>query len=72
MELAQDIGAAIREQRRRRGMTQADLALLAGVGRRFVSELENAKPTVRLEEVQRVLAVFGLTLALRGRDRSER
>jgi predicted transcriptional regulator len=30
------------------GLTQADLALAAGVGLRFVVELEAGKPTVRL------------------------
>ena len=38
--------------------------MLAGVGRRFLSELENGKPTVRLREVSAVLAVLGKRLAV--------
>lgn len=54
----------VRDRRRAHGMNQADLALLAGVGRRFVSELEAGKPTLQLAKVDRVLAVFGKRLGL--------
>lgn len=43
-------------------MSQTDLALLAGVGRRFVSELESGKSSLRLDKVEAVLAVFGQRL----------
>ena len=66
------IGAEVRDLRRSRGMTQADLAELAGVGRRFVSELENGKETLRLGETLKVLRVFGLTLTLRPLGPEER
>jgi len=46
------------------GLTQADLALAAGVGLRFVVELEAGKPTVRLELVLRVIDALGGTLQL--------
>ena len=62
---AERLAEAIRERRRARRMTQTDLALLAGVGRRFVSELENGKPTLRLDRVEAVLEVFGLSLAVK-------
>lgn len=53
------IGAFVRERRKANGLTQRDLGLLASVGKRFVVELEAGKPTVRLDRVGRVLAVFG-------------
>lgn len=62
MHHAAEIAARVRRERKARGLNQAELADLAGVGRRFVSELENGKESVRLREVLRVLAVFGLTL----------
>jgi HTH-type transcriptional regulator / antitoxin HipB len=68
----QEIGSQVRHLRRERGLTQADLAALAGVGRRFVSELENGKPTLRLAETHQVLRVFGLTLATRPLEAQER
>jgi transcriptional regulator with XRE-family HTH domain len=43
-------------------MTQRDLGELAGVGTRFVSDLERDKPTVQVDAVNKVLAVFGKRL----------
>ena len=68
----QEIGSQVRHLRRERGLTQADIAALAGVGRRFVSELENGKPTLRLAETNQVLRVFGLALATRPLEAQER
>lgn len=45
-------------------MTQRELGELAGVGTRFVSELERGKPSLRLSMVNQVLAVFGKTLGI--------
>ncbi len=58
------LGPAIRELRRARDLTQAELAELAGVGPRFLSELERGKPSVRVSAVNAVLAVFGKTLGI--------
>lgn len=52
--------------RTRLGLTQAQLALAAGVGVRFVLELEAGKPTVRLDSVLKVLHALGGTLAVEG------
>jgi HTH-type transcriptional regulator / antitoxin HipB len=59
-----DLGNAVRTARKRQDLTQAALAARAGVGLRFLSELENGKPTVRLEHAMRVLAALGLTLGV--------
>ena len=69
--IVEEVARFVRDSRRERGLTQSDLAALAGVGRRFVSELENAKPTLRLAQVEAVLAVFGRTLAVADRRRGE-
>ncbi len=50
------------------GLTQPDLALAAGVGVRFIVDLEGGKPTVRLEQVLRVIDALGGSLALTGLD----
>jgi len=52
----------------RMGLTQQDLALAAGVGVRFIVDLEGGKPTVRLEQVLRVVDALGGSLALTGLD----
>ena len=54
----------VRNRRRANRLTQVELAELAGVGTRFVSELERGKRTVRLDAVSAVLAVFGKQLGV--------
>ncbi len=63
------IGIFVRNRRKAAKMTQKALGELAGVGTRFVSELERGKTTVRLSEVETVLAVFGKTLGVVDRNR---
>jgi len=64
----QSFGTVLRASRKRLGLTQADLALAAGVGLRFIVELEAGKPTVRLEQVLRVVDALGGSLTLTGLD----
>lgn len=49
----------MKERRRAMGLTQKDLADRAGVGLRFVRELEQGKTSLRLDKVNQVLALFG-------------
>ena len=53
------IAALIKEKRKMFNLTQIDLAEKSGVGLRFVRELEQGKPTLRLDKVNQVLALFG-------------
>ena len=50
----------VKEMRKRFGLTQVDLAEKSGVGLRFVRELEQGKPTVRMDKVNIALAMFGM------------
>jgi len=50
----------IKEKRKLAKLTQAELAQKAGVGLRFVRDLEQGKETVRLDKVNQVLKLFGL------------
>ena len=59
-----DIGLALREAREAQGLTQAQLADLAGVGVRFISELERGKATIELGRALHVLHVVGVDVAL--------
>lgn len=56
------LSSIARERRRRLGLSQQDLADLAGVSARFVHTLEHGKPSVRLDKVLAVLEVLGLDL----------
>lgn len=46
-------------------LTQQELADLAGVSPRFIHELENGKPTVRLDRLLAVANTLGLELVWR-------
>jgi HTH-type transcriptional regulator/antitoxin HipB len=59
-----EIGAAFRAARTARGLRLEDLALAAGVGRRFLGELERGKPTVRLAETLRVAQALGVSITM--------
>jgi y4mF family transcriptional regulator len=54
----------VRARRQARGLSQRALSDLAGVGPNFVSQLETGKPGLRIDGLERVLAVFGKRLGL--------
>lgn len=49
----------IKQRRKLLGLTQQDLADKAGVGLRFVRDLEQGKNTLRIDKINQVLALFG-------------
>ena len=49
----------IKDRRKYLGMTQQDIANRAGVGLRFIRDLEQGKKTIRMDKVNQVLALFG-------------
>jgi y4mF family transcriptional regulator len=53
------LGEYIRKKRDLHNLTQLELAERSGVGVRFVRDLERGKPTVQLDKVNQVLALFG-------------
>lgn len=61
MSLAKEIV----EMRKTAGLTQSELARRAGVGLRFIRELERGKATVRLDKICQVLSLFGCELTAR-------
>ncbi len=62
----QQLGDALRAARKQLGLTQSQLALAAGVGVRFIVELEAGKPTLRLDNVLRVIDALGGEIRLDG------
>lgn len=49
----------VKEKRKASSLTQPELAEKAGVGLRFVRELEQGKETLRLDKINKVLQLFG-------------
>jgi len=52
----------IKEKRRQANLTQPDMAEKAGVGLRFVREMEQGKVTLRMDKANQVLKLFGFEL----------
>ena len=52
----------VKKQRKIHGLTQTKLARKAGVGLRFIRDLEQGKATLRMDKVNQVLQLFGKTL----------
>lgn len=65
------IGRFVRERRKAAKLTQGQLAELANVGKRVVWDLEQGKPTLRMDVVNAVLHVFGKMLGVTDSPRTE-
>lgn len=65
------IGEYVREKRRAAGLTQAEFALRSGLGLRFIRDLEQGKPSVRMDKVNQALAMFGMVAVPGKMEREE-
>jgi len=63
----EEIGLIVRAHRKSQSATQAEFASLCGVGVRFISDLENGKPTMELGKVLHVLHCLGLEVTIQPR-----
>ncbi len=62
-----ELGAVVREQRKRLALKQLDIAGMGNTGNRFIVDLENGKPTVQLQKVLDVMDLLGLELVVRAK-----
>ncbi|MFH1846266.1 MAG: type II toxin-antitoxin system Y4mF family antitoxin [Candidatus Omnitrophota bacterium] len=60
-----NISSQIKDLRKKNGLTQVEFAKRAGVGLRFLRELEQGKTTVRMDKITRVLGFLGYHLELK-------
>lgn len=58
MSLQQNIGVALRALRAQKGVSQERLALETGIGRRYMSDIENGRRNVSLEIIEKLAAFF--------------
>ena len=66
-----ELSTFLKEKRKQTNLTQQDLAEKAGVGLRFVRELEQGKTTLRIDKVNQVLRLFGHELSPTEIDREK-
>jgi y4mF family transcriptional regulator len=57
--MTDQVAQFIKSRRKALGLTQIELAEKAGVGIRFVRNLEQGKITLRMDKVNAILALFG-------------
>jgi len=60
--MRQKLANIILFHRKRSGLTQLELAEMAGVGKNMVYELENGKQSVQLDNLLRILQVLNIEL----------
>lgn len=65
---AASVGPAIRQYREEAGLTQAQLADMAGLHRSYLSELERGSETEQLRRILRVLKLLGVRATLHKAD----
>jgi HTH-type transcriptional regulator/antitoxin HipB len=63
---SEKLGQIIKNQRKSLGLTQTEVALSCGVGIRFISDLENGKPSCQIEKALLVMESIGLKLYING------
>lgn len=56
------LGEFLKQKRNNAKLTQPELAAKAGVGLRFVRDLEQGKQTLRMDKVNQILQLFGYEL----------
>ena len=66
-----DISIHVKLKRKQNRLTQPELALKAGVGLRFLRDLEQGKNTLRMDKVNDVLRLFGDTLGVVSMNREK-
>ena len=60
----ESLGAAIRHYRTEAGLSQAQLAEMAGLNRTYLSNLESGKETEQVRRMLRVLRQLGVRMTL--------
>lgn len=56
------LSAVVKALRKEYGLTQEELAMKSGVGLCFVRNLEQGKPTLRMDKVNQLLDLFNYEL----------
>lgn len=64
-----DLADFVKQKRKENKLTQVKLADLAGVGLRFIRDMEQGKKSLRMDKANQVLALFGHQLLPGSKER---
>lgn len=67
-----DLSQFVKYRRKLVGLTQEDLSFKAGVGLRFIRDLEQGKQSLQMDKVNKVLSLFGHELGPTPINRDEK
>ncbi len=65
---AQSLGAILRDERKKQGLTQIALGKTTGVNQTTISMIEKGKPSVQLQTVLLLLAALNLNILVGSRE----
>lgn len=68
---AQTLGAFIKDERKKQGLTQTALGKMTGVNQTTISMIEKGKPSVQLQTVFVLLAALNLNIQIGPREQSQ-
>lgn len=60
MSLQKNLGITLRKIRSQKGISQENVALGTGIGRRYMSDIENGRRNVSLEIIEKLASFFGM------------
>lgn len=63
-----DLGKYIRKARIKAGLSRPQVAAFSRVGKRFIYDLENGKPTVQIAKTLQVMSSLGVTVIVKPRE----
>lgn len=67
---AQSLGALIRDERKRQGLTQIELGKMTGLNQTTLSLIEKGKPSVQLQTILVLLSALNLNIQIGTREQS--
>jgi len=67
---AQSLGALIKDERKRQGLTQIELGKMTGLNQTTLSLIEKGKPSVQLRTILVLLSALNLNIQIGSREQS--
>ena len=67
---AKQLGLLIQRHRKARGLSQTDLADLAGLRQEMISKIESGQPGSRLSSIYHILAALDLEMTIQPRTKT--